>query len=141
MPPRHLSKRAALFISLDIVKSSTVPSISRGFIPTAKTMAGTTFDLKFLLDNLDLQSFQRSLLATFPFFLAFFAVYHLLCPVYTTSKQLSWILTTVTSAIMTIASLPFLWRYFTSGGSVTSIPALSWLAEAANRLFQAYLIA
>ncbi|KAG7441531.1 uncharacterized protein BT62DRAFT_482831 [Guyanagaster necrorhizus] len=72
-------------------------------------------------------------------FVALFCVYHLLAPRFTTSKQLSWIITTVVSCIMTLTSLPFLWNYLTNN-SVQDVAHMPYLAVPANRFFQAYLV-
>jgi hypothetical protein len=66
--------------------------------------------------------------------------FHLLAPLYTTTKQLSWILTTVVSATMTLVSIPFVWDYVASGGDVKSIRTLSPLTYTTSRIFQAYLV-
>ncbi|EDR04263.1 uncharacterized protein LACBIDRAFT_304801 [Laccaria bicolor S238N-H82] len=67
------------------------------------------------------------------------ASYYSLAPRYGTPKQTSWILTTVSSAVMTIASLPFLYDYFSYGGSVKHVRTLPMLSIAATRFFQTYL--
>ncbi|KAK0199639.1 hypothetical protein DFS33DRAFT_1267464 [Desarmillaria ectypa] len=72
-------------------------------------------------------------------FVALFCVYHLLAPRFATSKQLSWIITTVVSCIMTLTSLPFLWDYATNH-SVKDVAHIPHLAVPANRFFQAYLV-
>lgn len=69
------------------------------------------------------------------------ALYHLLAPFYSTPKQLSWILTSISSAGMTIASLPFIWDYLASAGDVQSVRTLPLFSFTANRFFQAYLTA
>jgi hypothetical protein len=75
-----------------------------------------------------------------PAVFAFCAIYHLLAPLYTTPKQLSWILTTVVSATMTLVSIPFVWDYVLSGGDVKSVRTLSSLTYTTTRIFQAYLV-
>ncbi|KAK0470920.1 hypothetical protein IW261DRAFT_919172 [Armillaria novae-zelandiae] len=72
-------------------------------------------------------------------FIALLCAYHLLAPRFTTSKQLSWIMTTIVSCIMTLTSLPFLWNYFTNHG-VKDVARIPLLAVPANRFFQAYLV-
>jgi len=67
-------------------------------------------------------------------------LYHLMAPMYTTTKQLSWILTTVVSATMTLVSIPFVWDYVASGGDVKSVRTLSTLTYTTSRMFQAYLV-
>jgi hypothetical protein len=73
--------------------------------------------------------------------LAFCAIYHYLAGLYTTPKQLSWILTAVASATMTLVSIPFVWDYVSSGGDVKSVRTFSMLAYMTTRIFQAYLVA
>ncbi|KAJ3757620.1 hypothetical protein EV360DRAFT_20958, partial [Lentinula raphanica] len=76
-------------------------------------------------------------------FLAFILVYHIFARpnCFTSAKQISWIITTAASFTMTISSTPFLWDYFSSWGDVKRVRALPELAVAANRIFQAYLLA
>jgi len=73
--------------------------------------------------------------------LAFCTIYHFLASQFTTPKQLSWILTTVASATMTVVSIPFVWDYLSSGGDVKRIRTLSALSYMSTRIFQAYLVA
>jgi len=75
-----------------------------------------------------------------PALLAFCAIYHLLAPLFATPKQLSWILTTVASACMTLVSIPFMWDYLLSGGDVKRVRTLSTLTYTTTRFFQAYLV-
>ena len=90
---------------------------------------------------------ERHTITTFmssPFFVSFFGLatfYHILAPVCSTTKQASWILTAISSAVMSLASLPFLWAYFAGGGSVKSIRVLPHFAVVVVRFFQAYLAA
>ncbi|KAF8800051.1 hypothetical protein BYT27DRAFT_7227575 [Phlegmacium glaucopus] len=65
--------------------------------------------------------------------------YYRLSPRYSTTKQSAWILTTISSAVMTLASLPFLYDYFSNGGSVKYVRTVPNLSVAANRFFQSYL--
>ncbi|KAG5644443.1 hypothetical protein DXG03_008538 [Asterophora parasitica] len=74
-------------------------------------------------------------------FLGLVISFHLLAPHFKTTKQVAWILTTLSSATMSLASLPFLRDYLASGGSVKSVSAMPALAITANRFFQAYLAA
>ncbi|KAJ3842448.1 hypothetical protein F5878DRAFT_657605 [Lentinula raphanica] len=76
-------------------------------------------------------------------FLAFILVYHIFARpnCFTSAKQISWIITTAASFTMTISSTPFLWDYFSSWGDMKRVRALPELAVAANRIFQAYLLA
>ncbi|KDQ51847.1 hypothetical protein JAAARDRAFT_198723 [Jaapia argillacea MUCL 33604] len=75
-----------------------------------------------------------------PSLLGFITLYHLLAPLYSSPKQLSWILSTISSAAMTLASLPFVWDYLLSGGDVGSVRTFPALAYSATRFFQAYLV-
>ncbi|KAI6162835.1 hypothetical protein EDD17DRAFT_1572703 [Pisolithus thermaeus] len=79
-------------------------------------------------------AFQSALVAlTLAFYLA--------SPHFPTVKQRSWILTTISSAVMTIASLPLAYDYFSSYADITRIPQSSMWTYCACRFFQAYLIA
>lgn len=75
-------------------------------------------------------------------FLGFVTAFYLFSPYFAPTKQTSWILTAISSATMSLASLPFLWDFLANGGSVqhvrTSLPVFAvWV----NRFFQAYLAA
>ncbi|KAF8980585.1 hypothetical protein BDQ17DRAFT_1195688, partial [Cyathus striatus] len=65
--------------------------------------------------------------------------FHLLSPRYPTPKQTSWIVTTFSSLIMSLASIPFIYTYLHNG--VEHIhevyPQLAW---GAARFFQGYLL-
>jgi len=79
-----------------------------------------------------------------PFSLSFLALavcYHVLAPRFQTVKQTSWILTTISSAVMTMASLPFVWDYFVGGWSVKNVRMLPTFSVTAVRFFQAHLAA
>ncbi|KAF8224851.1 hypothetical protein L208DRAFT_1409445 [Tricholoma matsutake] len=79
-----------------------------------------------------------------PFFLSFLglaASYHIMAPGCSNTKQASWILSAIASTVMTLASLPFLWAYFSGGASVSSIRVLPHFAVVVVRFFQAYLAA
>lgn len=79
-----------------------------------------------------------------PFSLSFLGLvvsYHIMAPGCSNTKQVSWILTAISSAVMSLASLPFLWAYFSSGASVKSIRMLPNFAVLVVRFFQAYLAA
>ena len=65
--------------------------------------------------------------------------YYRLAPRYPTAKQLAWILTTISSAIMTLASIPFLYDYFSNGASVKSVRIIPNLSVTISRFFQSYL--
>ncbi|KAF8066611.1 hypothetical protein FPV67DRAFT_1416858 [Lyophyllum atratum] len=74
-------------------------------------------------------------------FLGLVVSFHLLAPFFPSTKQTSWILTTLASAGMSLASLPFLWDYLSNEGRVTHVRTLPAFAVMANRFFQAYLAA
>ncbi|GLB40860.1 hypothetical protein LshimejAT787_0900750 [Lyophyllum shimeji] len=74
-------------------------------------------------------------------FLSLGVSFYVLSPVFATPKQTAWILTAISSAVMSIASLPFLWDYLSSGGSVRHVRTLPAFAVTTNRFFQAYLAA
>ncbi|TRM68303.1 hypothetical protein BD626DRAFT_565149 [Schizophyllum amplum] len=67
-------------------------------------------------------------------------IFYLFRPLYTTSKQISWILTTTAGAVMTLSSLPFLYCYAQAGADVTGVPLLPAFAYVTNRFFQGYLV-
>lgn len=56
-------------------------------------------------------------------------------------KQVAWIITTMSSFIMTVGSLPFVWDYVCGRGDVKSVRAFPELAVPMSRFFQAYLLA
>lgn len=68
-------------------------------------------------------------------------VFYLASPHFPTTKQRSWILTTTSSAVMSISSLPLAYDYFSSYGDITRIHQSSMWTYCACRFFQAYLIA
>lgn len=68
-------------------------------------------------------------------------VFYLASPHFPTTKQRSWILTTTSSAVMSIASLPLAYDYLSSYGDITRIQPSSMWTYCACRFFQAYLIA
>ena len=76
-----------------------------------------------------------------PPFLALCAIYRRLEPSWSTSRQHAWVLTTLTSALMTLVSIPLLADYLSSGGDVKSVRALPILTYTTCRFFQAYLLA
>ncbi|KII85645.1 hypothetical protein PLICRDRAFT_166320 [Plicaturopsis crispa FD-325 SS-3] len=73
--------------------------------------------------------------------LAFVAIYYTLAPYYKSTKQLSWILTSVASAAMVLSSVPFVCDYVASKGDVRFVGTHAVWAYAACRVFQAYLVA
>jgi hypothetical protein len=66
--------------------------------------------------------------------------FYRLAPRYASVKQSAWILTTISSAVMTLASLPFLYDYFSNGGSVKYVRIIPNFSLAATRFFQSYLV-
>jgi len=65
--------------------------------------------------------------------------FYRLAPRYPTAKQSAWILTTISSAVMTLASIPFLYDYFSNGGSVKYVRIIPNLSVTVSRFFQSYL--
>jgi len=65
--------------------------------------------------------------------------YYRLAPRYPTAKQSAWILTTISSAVMTLASIPFLYDYFSNGGNVKYVRMIPNLSVTISRFFQSYL--
>ncbi|KAG2151632.1 uncharacterized protein EDB93DRAFT_1138740 [Suillus bovinus] len=72
-------------------------------------------------------------------FLALITAYHVFAPLCSTVKQRSWILTTISSAAMSLTSLPLFVHYLSSGGDLTGIRSTPW-TESTGRFFQAYLV-
>lgn len=66
--------------------------------------------------------------------------YHRLAPLYPTVRKSAWILTTISSTVMTLSSLPFLYDYFSHGGSVKYVRDIPRFSVAVNRFFQSYLV-
>lgn len=73
-------------------------------------------------------------------FLALIVAYHIFAPLCSTVKQRSWILTTISSAAMSLSSLPLFFRYASSRGDLREIKSTLW-TENTGRFFQAYLVA
>ncbi|KZT25534.1 hypothetical protein NEOLEDRAFT_1114341 [Neolentinus lepideus HHB14362 ss-1] len=77
-----------------------------------------------------------------PSLLAYVSFYHFFAATRElTPKQRSWLLTTVASGIVTLASLPFVWDYIRSEGDVARVRLSPHLAYITTRIFQGYLIA
>ena len=66
--------------------------------------------------------------------------FYRLAPRYPTAKQSAWILTTISSAVMTLSSIPFLYDYFSNGGSVKYVRMIPSLSISVSRFFQSYLV-
>lgn len=73
-------------------------------------------------------------------FLALIVAYHVFAPLCSTVKQRSWILTTISSAAMSLSSLPLFFHYVSSWGDLRGMRSTFW-TESTGRFFQAYLIA
>ncbi|KAH7929151.1 hypothetical protein BV22DRAFT_1003338 [Leucogyrophana mollusca] len=73
--------------------------------------------------------------------LVLIALYTVLGARFTTIKQRSWVLTTISSATMTIASLPLVSRYASSPGDPTRLGTSTYWTVLTSRYFQAYLVA
>ncbi|KAG6329444.1 hypothetical protein ID866_9644, partial [Astraeus odoratus] len=92
-----------------------------------------------MLASLPPLTFTRS--GAFRFALvALVVAFHVFAPRLATVKQRSWILTTISSAVMSIASLPLAWDYFAAYGDIVSVQRPSMWTYCASRFFQAYLI-
>ncbi|KAJ6628276.1 hypothetical protein B0H10DRAFT_2209561 [Mycena sp. CBHHK59/15] len=76
-----------------------------------------------------------------PAFFTLCSAYTLLARHFTTPRQRAWILTTIASAVMTAASVPFMCDYLAAGGDVARVKMRPALADSFNRFFQAYLVA
>jgi hypothetical protein len=123
--------------------ATPLPSSVEQRAPPLQAMDNSTsslFGLPISPSPLESRRFLNSTVFV-PALFAFIALYHLLAPMYSTPKQLSWILTTTSSAVMTISSLPFILDYITARGSVVDVRLSPVFAYIANRIFQAYLIA
>jgi hypothetical protein len=96
---------------------------------------------KNFLDVLDAKSLDDAILVfSSPFLISLLALatsYHILAPLFPTVKQKSWILTAITSGVMSMASLPFLWDYFVGGCSVKNVRLASTFSVNMVRYFQA----
>ncbi|KAJ7778952.1 hypothetical protein B0H16DRAFT_1711302 [Mycena metata] len=93
----------------------------------------------------NLSPFTLSLSTTpvfLPTFLTLCASYPVLSAFFPSTRQRAWILTTIASAVMTLASLPFVRDYalaLRAGGGVADVQLRTPAAVAVNRFFQAYL--
>lgn len=58
----------------------------------------------------------------------------------TTIKQRSWILTLLSSAVMTLFSLPLVAQYVSAGGQLKHVTIPPVVTDNVSRFFQAYLI-
>ncbi|KIK73825.1 hypothetical protein PAXRUDRAFT_177398, partial [Paxillus rubicundulus Ve08.2h10] len=74
-------------------------------------------------------------------FFALVALYHLLAPRCTTTKQRSWILTTLSSAVMSVCSLPLFFEYTRASADWKNVSTSGVYTNSVARFFQAYLIA
>lgn len=72
-------------------------------------------------------------------FLAFVATFHALMPLYSTTKQRAWILTTIGSAMFTLFSFPLVANVAIHRGDVSHLVRVPWWSDTACRIFQAYL--
>lgn len=73
-------------------------------------------------------------------FLTLIVAYHVFAPLCSTVKQRSWILTTISSAVMSLSSLPLFFQYVDFRGDLRGIRSTFW-TESTGRFFQAYLVA
>ena len=65
--------------------------------------------------------------------------FYLLAPRYPTAKKSAWILATITCIVMILSSIPFLYDYFSNGGSVKYVRMIPNLSVTACRFYQSYL--
>ena len=66
-------------------------------------------------------------------------LFHGLALRYPTIKQLGWIITTTSSVVMTLAGIPFMYDYFSNGGSVKYVRAIPNFSVSVCRFYQSYL--
>ena len=71
-------------------------------------------------------------------FILFLSVFAYAAPGYPSTKQRAWILTSVGSSTMSLASLPFVYDVV-KGGGVAHLVQRRWLSDSACRFFQSYL--
>lgn len=78
-----------------------------------------------------------------PSVLSLLSAYRMAATLYPIRKQRAWILTGMSSAFMTIVSLPFFWDWISGNRNMLSfgVAQEGVLAYAGSRFFQAYLIA
>lgn len=76
-------------------------------------------------------------LAAVPCFVVF---YRLIAPLYTTSKQHAWVLTALSSALTSLAALPYFYDFLSSGGQIQALRPSSVWSDAVVKVFQGYLI-
>ena len=74
-------------------------------------------------------------------FLLLVVSYFLLASRCTTIKQRSWVLTTLSSAAMSLLSLPLVVQYASARGQLKHVALPPVVADSVGRFFQAYLIA
>ena len=110
---------------------------TRDALSTAYHVAATSPAMITFLSNM-------SRLASSTTFWASFVVlavsYLVLVPYSTTIKQRSWILTTLSSAAMSLLSLPLLLQYAAGRGQLKYLAIPPVVADGIGRFFQAYLI-
>lgn len=88
--------------------------------------------LSFAPDFVSLAMSPSHLVLPIPLLVIFFVVYSLAAPYFRTEKQRAFILSTLSSAMMTLVSLPFVWNYVTLGLDVSYHKAQDgWLREVA----------
>lgn len=73
-------------------------------------------------------------------FLTLVAAFHALLPLYPTTKQRAWILTTIGSATFTLFSIPLVVNVVIHRGDVSHLVRIPWWSDSACRIFQAYLV-
>ncbi|KAJ7778925.1 hypothetical protein B0H16DRAFT_1838003 [Mycena metata] len=126
-------------------RQSAYLSSPSGLIPPSPLTMSAAAPPVFSLINLSDFSVSLSTTPVFlPAFLTLCASYPALSPFFPSPRQRAWILTTIASAVMTLASLPFVRDYalaLCAGGGVADVQLRTLAAVAVNRFFQAYLAA
>ncbi|EJD03175.1 uncharacterized protein FOMMEDRAFT_32955, partial [Fomitiporia mediterranea MF3/22] len=67
------------------------------------------------------------------------AWYSYMTPRFAEEKRKSWIVTFLSSAVMSLGSLPFLWDFVVSGGETAAVHHRPWISQAMCGSFQGFL--
>ena len=127
---------------IGIQLSTNIPCMAQHCLEVVPLSLTTAMDVaKAILPKLD-KHFPTVALSS-PFSLSCFGLalsFLMLKSRYSTAKKRSWIITTMASGIISLASLPFLWDFLSTRGSVRNVRASPRYAILINRFFQAYLV-
>jgi len=144
LPPSYLNfftRAAPLYPRLRILLEGDVDSDATEKLEVVPPSLTTAMDVaEAILPKFDEHSPVFTLSS--PFFLSCFGLalsFLVLKSRYSTAKQRAWIITTMASGIMSLASLPFLWDFLTRG-TVRDVRAWPRFAILMNRFFQGYLV-